>query len=148
MDKLNWAILEALQENARASYSEIGRKIGLSAPAVAERILKMEEGGIIQGYKTVLNLDKIGRPLKAIIGFRVHQTSQMTSFLRLLKESPEVYECIRVTGKDCLFIKVAVSNSEQLENLIDRFVKYGETTTSAVLSSPVEGGIFRMPSPS
>ena len=143
MDALNWKILEALQENARLSYSEIGRKVGLSAPAIAERIQRMEEGGIIQGYRTLLNLDKIGRPLKAVIGFRISQTSKMLPFLHLLKDIPEVYECTRVTGKDCLFMKVAVRNSEELEKLIDRFIEFGETTTSIVLSTPVESRVFR-----
>lgn len=143
MDKLSWNILEALQENARLSYSEIGRKVGLSAPAVAERIQKMEESGIIKGYKTVIDLDKIGLPLRAIIGFRISQTSNMNHFLKLLPTMPEIYECTRITGKECLSIKVAVRNSNELEQLIDRLVEYGETTTSIVLSTPVEGKVMR-----
>ena len=103
----------------------------------------MEEAGIIKGYQTVIDLDKIGLPLKAIIGFKISQTGNFKNFIKILDTIPEVYECTRVTGKDCLFIKLAVKDSVQLESIIDRFVEYGETTTSIVLSNPIESKVFR-----
>jgi Lrp/AsnC family leucine-responsive transcriptional regulator len=103
----------------------------------------MEEAGIIKGYKTEIDLEKIGLPLKAIIGFRINQFGNFKNFLKILETIPEVYECTRVTGKDCLFIKLAVKDSLQLENLIDRFAEYGETTTSIVLSSHLSGKVFK-----
>jgi Lrp/AsnC family transcriptional regulator, leucine-responsive regulatory protein len=141
MDKLNEKILVELQKNARISYAEIGRKVGLTAPAVAERVQKLEESGIIQGYKAVLDVSKLGYSLKALITFKIY-TGKLDSFLNFLKQKEEVYECLRVTGNDCLVIHVMIRNPAHLEKLINEFLPFGEPTTSIVLSSPIEGKVL------
>lgn len=136
MDKLNWAILTVLQENSRLSFAEIGRQVGLSAPAVAERVQKLEDAGVIKGYGVSLDLSKLGYTLQALISFKAH-AGKLPRFLQLLQTKPEVRECYRVTGSECLVMKVAVQQAQDLEQLINLFVEYGEPTTSVILSSPV-----------
>lgn len=144
IDKLNYAILKVLQEQGRLSYAEIGRQVGLSAPAVAERMQKLEDSGVIRGYKADLNLEKLGLPLKAIINMKVH-TGKLQAFLLQVQEMREIYECHRVTGNDCLVMKAAVRSPKNLEELVNRLVNYGDPTTSVVLSSPVESKTFLAP---
>jgi Lrp/AsnC family transcriptional regulator, leucine-responsive regulatory protein len=136
LDDVSWRILAALQENARLSYSELGRRVGLTPPAVAERIRRLEESGIITGYRVQLDLDKLGLPLTAIIRLapRGRPASELS---RLLSALPDVLECHHVTGEDCYVMKVAVRSVGHLEGLIERLLQYGESTTSIVLSSPV-----------
>src|SRR5881227_26823 len=105
IDKTNWAILACLQENARASLADIGREVGLSAPAVAERILKLEEAEIIRGYRVDLDYEKAGHALKAFIAFSAH-SGRFLSFLSYIEKLEEVIECHRVTGNHCIFLKV------------------------------------------
>ncbi|MCX2740331.1 Lrp/AsnC family transcriptional regulator [Pontibacter anaerobius] len=136
IDKLNWAILTVLQENSRLSFAEIGRQVGLSAPAVAERVQKLEDAGVIKGYGVSLDLGKLGYALQALISFKAH-AGKLPRFLNLLQSMPEVRDCYRVTGSECLVIKVAVQLAQDLEQLINLFVEYGEPTTSVILSSPV-----------
>lgn len=136
MDDVAWRILEALQENARLTYSELGRQVGLTPPAVAERVRRLEEAGIIVGYRAELNVDKLGLPIKAIIRLapRGHEARQVAQVLRAL---PEVLQCHHVTGEDCYVLTVAIPSVGHLERLLERLLTYGETTTSMVLSSPV-----------
>ena len=136
IDKLNWAILAALQENSRLSFAEIGRLVGLSAPAVAERVQKLEDAGIIKGYGIALDLSKLGYTLQALVSFKAH-AGKLPRFLQLLQTMPEIRECYRVTGSECLIMKVAVQQAQDLEQIINLFVEYGEPTTSVILSSPV-----------
>ena len=136
MDATGWQILQALQEDARISFSELGRRVGLSAPAVAERVRRLEEAGVISGYHAQVNMEKIGLPLSAFI--RVNSTNDRYILISALaRELPEVLECHRITGDDCFIIKLAVSSVTHLEELLNRFGPYGRTTTSIVLSSPV-----------
>ena len=136
LDETGWHILEALQDNARLSFSELGQRVGLSSPAVAERVRRMEDAGIISGYRAVVNTAKIGYPITAIM--RMHSQGERCSRLNAqVREIPEVLECYRVTGEDCHFMKVMVSSVEHLESLIDRLSMYGQVTTSIVLSTPV-----------
>lgn len=144
MHKLNWSILKLLQLNSRLSYVEIGREVGLSAPAVADRIQKMEGKGIIEGYKVKLNLRQIGLPLTAISSLKL-RTGMLESFLKELKGMPDIYECHRVTGNECLVMKAALKGPAQLEKLINKLMQYGEPTTSVILSSPHEHHIFDNP---
>ena len=133
---MNWAILTVLQENSRLSFAEIGRQVGLSAPAVAERVQKLEDAGVIKGYGVSLDLGKLGYPLQALISFKAH-AGKLPRFLNLLQTMQEVRECYRVTGSECLVMKVAVQQAQDLEQIINLFVEYGEPTTSVILSSPV-----------
>lgn len=142
MDSLNWSIITALQENARASFADIGRKVGLSAPAVAERIQKMEDAAVIKGYHVALDYEKIGYALTAIITFTCHP-EKTSAFLKLMGKMQEVLECYRVTGHYGLFMKVAIKTPGHLEEVIDKFNEYGETTTFIVLSRPLEYRVLK-----
>lgn len=140
LDAMGWQILRALQEDARLSYSELGRRVGLSLPAVAERVRKLEDAGIITGYRAELNLEKIGYPITAFI--RVSASGENCSKIgQIAKGFPEVLECHRVTGGDSQIMKVVAASVAHLEELIDRLVPYGSPTTSIVLSSPVKARV-------
>ena len=137
LDETGWRLLEALQENARLSFSELGQRVGLSSPAVAERVRRMEDAGIITGYRAEVNTAKIGYPITAIVRISTPPGERCTRFSVRAQELPEVLECYRVTGVDSLVMKVMVSSIEHLESLIDRLSEYGQLTTSLVLSTPV-----------
>ena len=137
LDDTGWQLLRALQQNARLSYSELGQRVGLSSPAVAERIRRMEDAGIISGYHVELNRSKLGYPITAIIRMSTSHGDQCTRFATFVQEIPEVLECYRVTGSDSLIMKVMASSVEHLESLIDRLSAHGQLTTSMVLSAPV-----------
>ncbi len=136
LDDTGWQLLRALQEDARLSFSELGRRVGLSPPAVAERIHRLEEAGIITGYHAQVNTEKIGFSLLAYI--RLSSTGEKVGLIcASVRELPEVLECHRITGDDCFIMKVAVSSVAHLEELLNRLAPYGRTTTSVILSSPV-----------
>lgn len=136
LDETGWRILQALQENARLSFSELGLRVGLSSPAVAERVRKLEDAGIIKGYHAEVDTTKVGYPITAII--RAQAQGDRCSYITAsVRDIPEVLECYRVTGSDCLVMRVIVSNVEHLEALIDRLSIYGPLTTSIVLSTAV-----------
>jgi Lrp/AsnC family transcriptional regulator, leucine-responsive regulatory protein len=136
MDETGWRILGELQENARISFSELGRRVALTPPAVAERVRRMEETGIIAGYRAQPDHERIGLPITAFI--RWTATGNDCAYLgEVAKDVPEIIECHRVTGEESYVVKVVVRSVEHLEELIDRLMPYGETKTSVVLSSPV-----------
>src|SRR5262245_59223484 len=136
LDEIGWKILQELQENARISYAELGRRVGLSIPAVTERVRRMEDAGIITGYHADIDPEKVGLPITAFI--RMNMMGDVTPRLTaLLKELPEVSECHRGTGSDSFILKVNLASVHHLEKLIDRLLPFGTTTTSIVLSSPV-----------
>jgi Lrp/AsnC family transcriptional regulator, leucine-responsive regulatory protein len=137
LDGTGWLILQALQQNARLSYSELGQSVGLSSPAVAERVRRMEDAGIISGYHAEINVAKIGFPITAVIRMSPSPGERCTRFTASIQEIPEVLECHRVTGSDSLVMKVVASSVEHLETLIDQLSSHGQLTTSIVLSSPV-----------
>jgi len=136
LDETGWHILQALQENARLSFSELGQRVGLSSPAVAERVRRMEDAGIIKGYRAEINTAKIGYPITAIIRMNT-PGERCTRFSAFTQEMPEVLECYRVTGSDSLVMKVMASSVGHLEAIIDRLSAHGELNTSIVLSTPV-----------
>jgi Lrp/AsnC family leucine-responsive transcriptional regulator len=142
LDETGWHILEALQENARLSFSELGQRVGLSSPAVAERVRRMEDAGIITGYRAEVNTAKIGYPITAIIRISTAPGERCTRFNAEAQEIPEVLECHRVTGSDSLIMKIMASSVEHLESLIDRLSEHGQLTTSIVLSTPVSRRIL------
>lgn len=137
LDSLNWKILEALQQNARMSFSEIGRKVGLTSPAVAERIKKMEDKGIIKGYKVQVSYNKTGHQLKAIITLKVFM-GRLKPFLDKVKDFREVINCYRITGNENIILEVVLYDQAHLEVFIDKLITYGETRTHIVLSNVVE----------
>ena len=144
LDDTSWQILQALQDDARLSFAELGRRVGLSPPAVAERVHKIEEAGIITGYRAQVNAQKIGLPLMAMIGLTTtpQQYPQITA---LINDLPEVLECHHVTGSCSFSIKAIASSISHLESLIEQLSRFGQTTTSIVLSSPVKERVIKQP---
>jgi Lrp/AsnC family leucine-responsive transcriptional regulator len=136
LDDIGWRILLELQTNARVSYSELGRRVGLTPPAVAERVRRMEEARIIVGYRAEVDLARVGLPLTAVIRV-THRGVNCLELGEIVADYPEVLECHRITGADSYIMKVALRSVEHLQHLIDRLMAYGETVTSIVLSSPV-----------
>ncbi len=141
MDVLNKRILQVLQLDGRLSYAEIGRKVGLSAPSIAERIQKLESLGIITGYAVKLNLGKLGFTTKATITLEI-DSKNFKRFIVSLPDFPEIYDCVKVTGAYCVFLKVAVKDNESLENVIDRLSEFGQPNTSIILSDFTERTCF------
>jgi Lrp/AsnC family transcriptional regulator, leucine-responsive regulatory protein len=141
LDDTSWQILTILQENARIPFKELGQQVGLSSPAVAERVRRLEETGIITGYHAELNLEKLGLPITAFISIKSfgHRCDEVRS---LLQERPEIIECDRVTGNDHYLVKVVVNSVSHLEELVDRFIPFATVTTSIVLSTPVRRKII------
>jgi Lrp/AsnC family leucine-responsive transcriptional regulator len=137
-DVTNRRILEELQGDGRLSLAELGRRVGLSAPAVAERVQRLERDGVITGYHATLDPRALGYALTTVIRIRP-APRQIPKVAELARGTPEIVECHRITGEDCFFMKATVRDVEHLEELIDRFVIYGQTTTSIVQSSPVPG---------
>ena len=133
LDALNWKILKCLQENARQSNAEIGRQVGVSSPAVSERIKKMEDAGIIIGYKTVVSPLDMGYQLKAIITLHAF-IGKLKPFLEKVKTYDEVLNCYRITGNENIVMEVLLKNQKHLESFIDQLIVYGETKTQIVLS--------------
>lgn len=136
LDDIGWHILQELQQNARLSFAELGRRVGLSIPAVTERVHRMEDAGIITGYHADVNPEKVGLPITAFI--RMNITGNVSSqIVGLMNDLTEVSECHRGTGGDSFIMKVRVASIAHLEHVIERLLPYGTTTTSIVLSSPV-----------
>ena len=137
MDDLSWKILKCLQENARQSNAEIGRVVGISSPAVSERIKKMEDVGVINGYKTIVSSYEVGYQLKAIITIRAFM-GKLKPFLTKVKSFDEVLNCYRITGNENFVLEVMLKNQKHLEQFIDQLISYGETKTQIVLSNVIE----------
>ena len=136
LDALNWKILHCLQTNARQSNASIGRQVGISSPAVSERIKKMEDLGIISDFKTIVSPFEIGYQLKAIITLRAFM-GKLNPFLQKVKTYDEVLNCYRITGNENIVMEVILKNQNHLESFIDQLIKYGETKTQIVLSHVV-----------
>ena len=142
IDALNWNILNCLQENARMSNAEIGRRVGVSSPAVNERVKKMEDAGVITGYKTLISPFEMGYQLKAIITLRAFM-GKLIPFLSKVKEYDEVLNCYRITGNENIVMEVVLKNQKHLETFIDQLITYGETKTQIVLSHVVSNKVIK-----
>jgi Lrp/AsnC family leucine-responsive transcriptional regulator len=136
LDDLNLRILSELQCEPRLTMAALGRRVGLSSPAVTERVRRLEEAGVIRGYRLDVDPAALGLPLAAYVRVRPH-TGQLSRIAELAQSIPEVVECHRVTGEDCFILKVYIPAMDQLDRLLDRFLIYGSTTTSIIQSSPV-----------
>ena len=136
LDPTNIRLIEELQGNARLTLAELGRRVGLSAPAVAERMARLEDAGVITGYHAAVDPRALGYGLGAIIRIRP-APRQIAAVADLARETAEVAECHRITGEDCFLMRLHVRDVEQLEELIDRFAFLGQTTTSIMQTSPV-----------
>ncbi len=140
MDYLDHKILKALQENARISFTEISKNVGLSSPSVAERIRKMEDDEIITGYSVDISHQKLNRQLHAIIHLRAF-TGKLKAFLIRVNKIEEVQNCYRVTGNENIIMEVILRDQHHLEELIDTLIEYGETRTHIVLSQLVKNNL-------
>jgi Lrp/AsnC family transcriptional regulator, leucine-responsive regulatory protein len=136
IDPVNLRILTALQQEPRLAMSELGRRVGLSSPAVTERVRRLEETGVIKGYLLEINPSALGLPIAAYIRIRPN-SGQLPKIADLARSIAEVVECHRVTGEDCFILKVYIPSLDQLDRILDRFLAYGMTTTSLIQSSPV-----------
>jgi Lrp/AsnC family leucine-responsive transcriptional regulator len=137
MDQLNRGILECLQKNARFSHAEIGRIVGISSPAVNERIKKMEDAGVIRGYRTEVSSFECGYQLRAIITVRAFM-GKLKPFLDQVKGFDEVVNCYRITGNENIVMEVVLVDQKHLERFIDKLIVYGETKTQIILSKVVD----------
>jgi Lrp/AsnC family leucine-responsive transcriptional regulator len=136
IDAVNKRILEELQREPRLTMSELGRRIGMSSPAVTERVRRLEEAGVIRGYRLDLNPVALGLPIAAYIRIRPN-SGQLPRVAELAQQIPEIVECHRITGEDCFIVKAYIPAIDQLDRLLDSFLVYGSTTTSIIQSSPV-----------
>jgi Lrp/AsnC family transcriptional regulator, leucine-responsive regulatory protein len=136
IDATNMRLLEELQGDARLANAELGRRVGLSAPAVAERVARLQEVGAITGFRAEVDPRALGYSLSAVIRIRP-APRELRKVADLAQDTPEITECHRITGDDCYLMRAWVRDVEHLEELIDRFAIYGQTTTSIVQSSPV-----------
>ena len=136
LDDTNLQLLKELQSSSRLSNAELGRRVGLSAPAVADRLARLEEGGAIVAYRTEIDPRALGFSLSVVLRIRP-APRELKKVAELAQRTEEVVECHRITGDDCYLMRAWVRNVDHLEEVIDRFAPYGQTTTSIVQSSPV-----------
>jgi Lrp/AsnC family leucine-responsive transcriptional regulator len=136
IDAIDRRLLAELSEDARRSTAELGRRVALSAPAVAERVRRLERLGVITGYRAEIEPRALGYAIAAIV--RIRPTPrQLPRIVELARDTPEVVECYRITGDDCFLMKLHLHSMDDLEPVLDRFVLFGQTTTSIIQSTPV-----------
>lgn len=133
LDDLDRSILAELQADGRVPFSELGRRVSLSAPAVTERVRRLEAAGIITGYRAVVSPAAVGLPIEAVV--RVRDDSGRVG--QAFADEPAVLEAMHVTGDDCWVVRVAVTDMVRLEALVHELGTYGPTTTSMVFSAPI-----------
>ncbi len=136
LDDVNLRILRELIDDPRVSMSALGRRIGMSAPAVTERVQKLEATGVITGYRVEVDPAALGLPVTAIVRIRPGP-GQLPKIARTAQETPHVVECHRITGEDCFLLKVHAPTIGALEEILDAFLLFGQTTTSVVVATPV-----------
>lgn len=141
LDPLGWKLLAELQTDARASFAELGRRVGLSTPAVAERVRRMEDEGIIRAYRAEIDPSSVGLPVTAFIRMSI-VGNVLTQLTECVHAMPEIVECHRGTGEDSFILKVHTVNVDHLKNVIDRLTPFGTTSTSLVLESPIERNLL------
>ena len=137
LDRTDLKLLDALVADARTSIAELARLVGLSSPSVSERIRRLEDSGVIQGYTVKVDPKALGLPLAAWLRVRPIP-GQLQQVAEVLRAIPEIVECDRITGEDCFIARAHVASVEELERLIDKVIPYAMTNTSLIQSSPVE----------
>jgi Lrp/AsnC family leucine-responsive transcriptional regulator len=138
LDPINLRLLKELSADGRLGMAELGRRIGMSAPAVAERVQRLERAGVIAGYRAEIDPRALGFPVAAIVRIRP-APGQLQHIPEIARATAEVTECHRITGEDCYLVKLHLRSIDELEDVLDRFTPFGLTTTSIVHSSPVPG---------
>lgn len=136
LDAINIQLLEQLHANPRISMSELARRANLSAPSVTERVQRLEESGVIAGYRLDVDPKALGLPIAVYVRIRP-MPGQLVKVAELAQATPEVVECHRITGEDCFLLKMYVAQISALETILDKFLAFGQTTSSIVQSSPV-----------
>lgn len=137
MDITDHKIIDILQQDGRISMKDLGKIVGLTSPAVSERVKRLEESGIIEGYKAVVNPDALGRVIKAFIHISL-PSNMYKAFIEDARHDPRIVECHHITGDDCSVLKVIVKDMYELEEVIDSIKKIGSTKTSVILSTPIQ----------
>ncbi len=137
LDRVDERILAALVENARVSVAELARALGMSSPSIAERVKRLEEGGVITGYAVNLSPDAIGLPISAWLRIRP-VPGALQKVAEIIQSIPEIVECDRITGEDCFLARTHVKSVADLERVIDRIIPHAMTNTSIIQSSPVK----------
>src|SRR3954447_5355368 len=136
LDATNRALLRELQEDARATLADLGRRVGLSPPAVGDRIGRLERAGVITGYRAEVDPRALGFTVAAVVRIRP-VARQLQRIPEVAREIPEIVECQRITGEDCYLVKLHLRDIADLAAILDRFTPLGQTTTSIVHSAPV-----------
>lgn len=136
LDEVNVRLLNELHSDPRLSMSELARRVGMSAPAVTERVQRMERAGVITGFRMEIDPAAVGMPVTALVRVRPGP-GQLPKIVAAAQDTPQVVECFRITGEDCFLLKVHGPSIDQLEEVLDRFLMFGQTTTSIVVSEPV-----------
>ncbi|WP_243753909.1 Lrp/AsnC family transcriptional regulator [Labedaea rhizosphaerae] len=136
LDAVNRRLLTELHAEPRVSMSELARRVGMSAPAVTERVQRMERDGVITGFRMEVDPAALGLPVTAIVRVRPGP-GQLPKVAAAAQDTPEVVECFRITGEDCFLMRMHAPSIQDLELLLDRFLLFGQTTTSIVVSTPV-----------
>jgi Lrp/AsnC family leucine-responsive transcriptional regulator len=136
LDPTDRKIIGELTSNGRVSLAELGRRVSLSSPAVAERVQRLERAGVITGYRAEIDPRTLGYQLTAIVRIKP-APGQLPRIPQLATDIPQISECHRITGEDCFYIKVHLRSIDELSGLLDRFLVYGETTTSLINASPI-----------
>jgi Lrp/AsnC family leucine-responsive transcriptional regulator len=145
-DRRNVELLRLLRDDPRIGTSELARRVGMSAPAVRERVSRLEEAGVITGYRLDIDPAALGYPVCAFVRVRP-APGQLSTVAELARRLPQVVECHRVTGEDCFVMKVYLPGLDQLDQVLDRFLAHGRTTTSIVQSTPVAPRGLPLPDP-
>ncbi|MGX7419583.1 Lrp/AsnC family transcriptional regulator [Carnobacterium gallinarum] len=135
LDQTDKKILTILEKNARISMKELANKVTLTPPAVKERVLKLEEAGVIQGYQTLLSLEALNRPVTAFILFETHNCQALYD---LAIQHPDVVECHRLAGQFSYLIKISTQSMITLEEFIDQAIQYGKSSTHMIFSSTMK----------
>ncbi|HEX6311531.1 MAG TPA: Lrp/AsnC family transcriptional regulator [Acidimicrobiia bacterium] len=138
LDDVDWQILAVLQDDGRISFSELGRRVAMSAPAVAERVRRLEDSGVITGYRAEVDLERLGYPIQAVVRLRTDYADK-DQFEKTVRELPHVIECLRITGEDCYVIKVVATAVSELDSAMNGLAEFGATTTSVVVARPLAG---------
>jgi Lrp/AsnC family leucine-responsive transcriptional regulator len=145
LDRISWKIIEELQQDGRLSWAELGRRVGLTTPAVAERVYRLEKLGVIRGFHADINLERLGMPIQIFVRLSMAGPEPLVrTFQAQVKKWQEVLECHRVTGSDSFNLKARVVSVEHLERLLDRLGHFGSTSTATVLSSPVQQRVITL----
>ncbi|MEV0576251.1 Lrp/AsnC family transcriptional regulator [Streptomyces sp. NPDC050392] len=133
LDATDWAILDELQRDGRIAFTELARRVNLSASATTERVRRLEASGVVTGYRAEVDLERAGYVALAVVRLK-YPGSRHEPLHRMLRERPEILECLRTTGDDCYVLKVAATSMAHLEEIVDELAEFGSTTTNLVFS--------------